>query len=211
MESEESRSGSVSPRMLLPHLTLFRLLAHHWINGDLHLDLNARQRSAVCPSWQHCSTAVHRAYRRTVADLPLSGAKTLWPLQVRRFFCRYSACLRRLYSAVARSAPGDCRHGAACPGQSPDGLPVSRDAPAAGAAAITTPWAASGRALHSVSAAVVECWLSSCPTALAGVSHPGSPAVAEDGGVVHRPMAAGNGPPVQIPPSGACPLICGGR
>jgi transposase len=83
---------------LLPHLTRFRLLAHYWINGILHLNLSSRQRSAVCPSCRHRSTAVHSSYRRTVADLPLGGTKTLLHLQVRRFFCRYSASARRIFA-----------------------------------------------------------------------------------------------------------------
>jgi transposase len=39
-----------------------------------------------------------RAYQRTVADLPLGGAKLLLHLQVWRFFCRNAACLRRIFA-----------------------------------------------------------------------------------------------------------------
>jgi transposase len=64
----------------------------------LHLELSVQQRSAVCPSCRHRSRAVHSAYRRTVADLPLAGVKLLLHLQVRRFFCRYAACVRRIFA-----------------------------------------------------------------------------------------------------------------
>jgi zinc-finger of transposase IS204/IS1001/IS1096/IS1165 len=83
---------------LLPHLTPFRLLAHYWINGVWHLDLRARQRSAACPGCRHRSTAVHSSYRRTVADVPITGTQVLIHLQVRRFFCRHAACLRCIFA-----------------------------------------------------------------------------------------------------------------
>jgi len=41
---------------------------------------------------------VHSTYQRTVADLPLGGVKLLCHLQVRRFFCRQAACLRRIFA-----------------------------------------------------------------------------------------------------------------
>jgi transposase len=84
--------------MLLPHLTLFHLLAHYRIDGVLHLELKARRRSAACPRCQHRSTAVHSSYLRTVTDLPIGGAPVLLHLRVRRFFCRYGACSRRIFA-----------------------------------------------------------------------------------------------------------------
>jgi transposase len=88
----------VSRFRFLPYLTPFRLLAHSWIDGVWHLDLRARRRSAACPGCRHCSTAVHSAYRRTVADMPIAGAQVLIHLYVRRFFCRYAACPRRIFA-----------------------------------------------------------------------------------------------------------------
>jgi transposase len=93
-----SRSGLVSLRLLVPHLTPFHLRAHYWIEGILYLELSGRQRSAVCPSCRQRSTAVHSYYRRTVADVPLGGMKTRLCLRVRRFFCRYASCLRRIFA-----------------------------------------------------------------------------------------------------------------
>jgi transposase len=83
---------------LLPHLACLRLLASHRIAGVWHFDLSSRQRSATCPRCQHRSTAVHSAYRRTVADLPIAGTQVLLHLQVRRFFCRRTACPRRIFA-----------------------------------------------------------------------------------------------------------------
>ena len=82
----------------LPHLIPFRLLAHVWSDGAWHLDLKARRRSAVCPCCRHRSTAVHSSYRRTIADGPIAGTRVLIHLQVRRFFCRHAACLRRIFA-----------------------------------------------------------------------------------------------------------------
>ena len=41
---------------------------------------------------------MHSVYRRTVADLPLAGATLVLHLQVRRFFCRYATCPRRIFA-----------------------------------------------------------------------------------------------------------------
>lgn len=84
--------------MLLPHLTPFRLLAYSRIDGVLHLELKARRRAAACPCCQHRSTAVHSAYLCTVADLPIGGAPVCLHVRVRRFFCRYAACPRRIFA-----------------------------------------------------------------------------------------------------------------
>jgi Transposase/zinc-finger of transposase IS204/IS1001/IS1096/IS1165 len=88
----------VSLQRFIPHLSPFHLLAHYSIHGVWHLDLRARRRSAACPGCRHCSTAVHSAYRRTVADMPIAGAQVLIHLYVRRFFCRYAACPRRIFA-----------------------------------------------------------------------------------------------------------------
>jgi transposase len=88
----------VSLPMLLPPLTCVRLRAHRRMKGMWPLDLSSRRRSAACPSCQHRSRAVHRAYRRTVADVPLAGAQLFLPLQGRRFFCQHATCPRRMFA-----------------------------------------------------------------------------------------------------------------
>jgi transposase len=96
---------------LLPHLTRLRLLASHRIAGVWHVDLSSRQRSAACPRCHRRSTAVHSAYRRTVADLPIAGTQVLLHLQVRRFFCRRTACPQRIFAArFSRLVPVRSRH-----------------------------------------------------------------------------------------------------
>ena len=83
---------------LIPRLTPFHISAHYRIHGVWHLDLRARRRSAMCPCCRHRSTAVHSSYRRAVADLPIAGTRVFMHLQVRRFFCRYAACPRRIFA-----------------------------------------------------------------------------------------------------------------
>jgi hypothetical protein len=112
--------------------------------------------------------------------------------------------------AVTCAAPGDCRHRAAGPGQSPARLPVSRHAPAAHAAAVTAPRAASHRAPHPVPATAVARRLSQRPTALAGARGARAPAGTADGGARRRPTAAGDGNPVHVPPSRARAPLCRG-
>jgi transposase len=94
----ESRSYCVFVRKFLPHLAPFCLLACYGGDGIWHLDLKARRRSAVCPCCRHRSTAVHSSYGRTIADVPIAGTRVLIHLQVRRFFCRHAACLRRIFA-----------------------------------------------------------------------------------------------------------------
>ena len=86
------------------------------------------------------------------------------------------------HAATACPTRGDCCHGAAAPGQSSNGLPASRHAPAARAATVTTPRTAPDHAVYPVSATVMACRLSPCPTTLAGPRGPGAPAVTDDGG-----------------------------
>jgi transposase len=41
---------------------------------------------------------VHSSYGRTIADVPIAAIRVLIHLQVRRFFCRHAACLRRIFA-----------------------------------------------------------------------------------------------------------------
>jgi transposase len=101
----------VSLQKFLPHLTRLHLTASYRIAGVWHFDLSSRQRSATCPHCHHRSIAVHSSYRRTVADLPIAGTQVLLHLQVRRFFCRRTACPRRIFAErFSRLVPVRSRH-----------------------------------------------------------------------------------------------------
>lgn len=54
--------------------------------------------SAKCPLCSQPATRIHSRYRRTVADLPSGGRQVALSLVVRKFFCRTSACPRRIFA-----------------------------------------------------------------------------------------------------------------
>lgn len=53
---------------------------------------------ACCPVCQHPSTGVHSVYERHPADVSVWGKKARWVIEVRRFFCRNSECVRKVFS-----------------------------------------------------------------------------------------------------------------
>jgi transposase len=60
--------------------------------------LEATAPRSTCPVWGIWSEAIHSRYRRTIADLPWGDQAVHLRLQVRRFFCRQSACSRRIFA-----------------------------------------------------------------------------------------------------------------
>ena len=59
--------------------------------------VSSTQLQAVCPDCHQISNKVHSRYRRTLADLPLSGLAVQLLCQVKKFFCRNSECFRRVF------------------------------------------------------------------------------------------------------------------
>ena len=59
-----------------------------------------------CPACGGVSHRVHSRYRRTLADLPLSGRPVQLKLLVRRFRCDRTLCSRRIFTErLAAAAP----------------------------------------------------------------------------------------------------------
>ncbi len=54
--------------------------------------------AAPCPLCAHPSTRVHSRYRRTVADLPISGRVVAVVVHARRLRCLCSSCPRRIFA-----------------------------------------------------------------------------------------------------------------
>jgi transposase len=54
--------------------------------------------AACCPVCASSSESVHSQYERTVTDLPWGGSPLRLQLIVRRFFCRNSLCIRRIFT-----------------------------------------------------------------------------------------------------------------
>jgi len=53
---------------------------------------------ATCPLCQQASEKVHSSYTRTLADLSCFGQRVRWFVQVRRFFCQNTACIRKIFA-----------------------------------------------------------------------------------------------------------------
>lgn len=55
-------------------------------------------REASCPMCGHHADRVHSHYLRTLADLPCSGQRVRWLVQVRRFWCENTECKRVIFT-----------------------------------------------------------------------------------------------------------------
>ena len=82
----------------MPSLKYFRLDGITIDDDRIVIAGVAKQATARCPLCGHRSRQVHSWYVRVVADLPLGRSAVLLRLRVRRFFCRVSACSRRIFT-----------------------------------------------------------------------------------------------------------------
>jgi transposase len=55
---------------------------------------------AHCPVCGHAADRVHSHYVRILADLPCSGQQVRFLVQVRRFWCKNTACKRDTYNSL---------------------------------------------------------------------------------------------------------------
>ena len=58
----------------------------------------ATASQASCPLCQAAACRVQSRYIRTLADLPCSGQRVKWMIQVRRFWCDNPACPRKIFA-----------------------------------------------------------------------------------------------------------------
>jgi len=86
--------------LLLPDASALALL-------DITVDSSAKTITAVasttsaqasCPVCHQPSSKVQSRYVRTLADLPCSGQRVRWLIQVRRFWCLNAGCPRKIFS-----------------------------------------------------------------------------------------------------------------
>ena len=75
------------------------LLLDDIVQENEHITLVVRtfRASASCPSCGQGSTRVHSHYERVPQDLPWLGVSVKLKLQVRRYFCAYRSCERRIF------------------------------------------------------------------------------------------------------------------
>lgn len=62
------------------------------------MNVASSQASSQCPVCQGFSLKIHSSYLRIIGDLPISGKITTINLQVRKYFCETSACVRKIFS-----------------------------------------------------------------------------------------------------------------
>jgi len=83
---------------LFPHLRPFQIERALVADGQVHLVLHPRSRSAACPSCHRRSRSVHSRYTRHAADQPGVGHLLVLHLRVRRFRCQNRRCPRRTFA-----------------------------------------------------------------------------------------------------------------
>ena len=64
----------------------------------LTLSLSSNQSSAQCPLCAIATKRIHSQYERTLADLPCVNFSLTLMIQVGKFFCDNSACIRRIFT-----------------------------------------------------------------------------------------------------------------
>lgn len=64
----------------------------------LALTIIATAPTSGCPLCSQQSSSVHSHYQRTVSDVPCGGRQVRLALTVRRFYCRNSACQRKVFT-----------------------------------------------------------------------------------------------------------------
>src|SRR5207245_11460658 len=64
----------------------------------LVLEVNSTQPFCCCPVCGQTSDQIHSRYRRVVADVPCGNRPVSLHLEVRKFFCRNTSCLRKIFT-----------------------------------------------------------------------------------------------------------------
>jgi transposase len=85
---------------LLPGFNLLRL-EHEEIDTDQHhltLNVSSTQTLVQCPLCASPTTRIHSRYERTLLDLPCVNYSLTLVMQVSKFFCDNSDCMRRIFT-----------------------------------------------------------------------------------------------------------------
>ena len=64
----------------------------------LMIEVISTQPICCCPICGQTSDQIHSCYRRVVADVPCGNRLVSLHLQVRKFFCRNTSCLRKIFT-----------------------------------------------------------------------------------------------------------------
>lgn len=69
-----------------------------YTDTTINLNVASSQTSSQCPVCQGFSSKIHSKYLRIIDDFPISGKIAKINLQVRKFFCENSNCIRKIFS-----------------------------------------------------------------------------------------------------------------
>jgi transposase len=86
------------PRDLLPDIPGLVLEDTHYVDHEMIVVLKSTAPAVVCPLCRTPSTRIHSRYRRAPTDLPWGGHMVRLVLCVRKFFCKTTSCLRRIFT-----------------------------------------------------------------------------------------------------------------
>ncbi len=68
------------------------------ITNEVTITVRAASSMASCPYCGTISKRIQSRYTRTLRDLPASGRPVSLIVQVRRFFCQESTCIRKIFA-----------------------------------------------------------------------------------------------------------------
>jgi hypothetical protein len=82
---------------ILPDLSDL-MIEQVYVTNEVVITARATSPTASCPCCGSLSKRVHSHYQRTLRDLPASGRLVHLVMQVRRFFCEESTCMRKIFA-----------------------------------------------------------------------------------------------------------------
>jgi transposase len=104
--------SSMASVLLLPDSALLALVSVEVNEEEKMITATARttSREAACPLCQHPAHRIQSNYVRVLADLPCSGQRVRWLIQVRRFWCPNTQCKRVIFTErLPTCAPASAR------------------------------------------------------------------------------------------------------
>jgi transposase len=100
-------SPSEVARALLPKIANLKV-EHIDQEGDvIFLALQLTRLTARCPNCSRVAKRVHRHYTRKIADLPWGSYLVRLHLRIRKFFCGFPLCARRILGLTRFSGVGE--------------------------------------------------------------------------------------------------------
>lgn len=84
--------------VFLPHLSGLRITNVLAKGSTVRVHAETSSAAARCPGCSTLSRRVHSRYERQLLDSAVAGRETVLHLRVRRFFCAFAGCVRRIFA-----------------------------------------------------------------------------------------------------------------